>query len=499
MLKTMNFHKNIIVLVVMFVFSLMTSCSDDFLKEDPKGNLANTSFTTKEQFDLTLSSSYAQLAGVFNAAQVLAIQLGDDCLTSITGSNKSEFVQFDTYDVIDVNERAGNIWYYNYQAIRNANMTIINLDNAELEDAVENQIKAEASFIRATAYFWLVRVFGSIPLNLDIQVEGIKLPLTEPRDIYAQIVEDLQFAEEHLEETTEGVIPSQGAAKAMLAEVYLTMAGWPLELGVEYYAFAASKAKEVIDNEALYGFRLLENYADLWSFAKDKDRTILDEGVFNMFFLLDAEWPNLNMLAPNSGRPSDDSHPVFGGGWSDYMVEVDCFNEFPGGARKNATFTTQWINDKGVTINWRTSGTKHPYLAKWREADDKASWNSSRTVMVLRYAHVLLTYAEAQARANGADASAYMALNRVRKRAGLTEWDGLTKEDFIDRVVAERKYEFIGEPHSRWYDMLRLQLIEEVVAKRNPDELPLFFDGPSDYYAQIPLTAKLNNPLWNLK
>ena len=88
---------------------------------------------------------------------------------------------------------------------------------------------------------------------------------------------------------------------------------------------------------------------------------------------------------------------------------------------------------------------------------------------LIRYAHVLLIYAEAQARANGsADSDAYDAVNAIRQRAGLAPLSGLSNTDFINSVVQERAWEFAGE-YTRWFDLVRLEMVESANANKDAE------------------------------
>ena len=115
---------------------------------------------------------------------------------------------------------------------------------------------------------------------------------------------------------------------------------------------------------------------------------------------------------------------------------------------------------------------------------------------MLRYAHVLLIYAEAQARAIGTpSAEAYTALNQVRSRAGLSDLSNLTTEGFIDAVVNERAWEFAGEGTTRWFDLLRLEKVEAANANKHPADLkPIGEITKADYWFPIPLTDASINP-----
>ena len=121
-------------------------------------------------------------------------------------------------------------------------------------------------------------------------------------------------------------------------------------------------------------------------------------------------------------------------------------------------------------------------------------WWGSATIYLIRYAEVLLTYAEAKAMsAGGPDATAYAAINQVRKRAGLPDLTpGLAQAQFKDAVVAERGWEFAGpEPAARWFDLQRTETVAKATQDRNAGELPLK-GKPDDvahtfYWAPLPI------------
>lgn len=171
--------------------------------------------------------------------------------------------------------------------------------------------------MRALSYFFLTRTWGEIPLVTDNSVD-YNLSKSEPADIYTLIVSDLQNAETMLPDSWNGlgpqfqngvnVAPTKGSAKALLANVYLTMAGLPLKQ-TDNYALAAQKAKEVMDNKDTYGVGLLDNFADLWK----EDNKYNKEAVFACYYNpVVGSW---NMMGPNSTQPGDE------GGWDDYFAK----------------------------------------------------------------------------------------------------------------------------------------------------------------------------------
>lgn len=487
------------IIILLFV-SLFVSCSEDFLEEDPKGQLTTKGFFQNGQdLELGLIALYSQVNAIFGASQTCVALMGADDITTRPGSNKGPFREYDTFAATNTNP-----WVYYgrpYTAILAANNIIVNYESAEKATEEERRLAAgQAHFLRALSYFWLVRVFNEIPLitQLEVDYEAVK---SSTQDVYALIIEDLKIAEDFLPNSWSGmkagVAPTKGSAKAQLASVYLQMAGYPVN-DESKYALAAQKAKEVMDNADVYGYRLLDNFADLWT-----PEQFNDEIVFGLVYDRKiSPWTgsNGNMWAPMGCKPEEE------GGWDDYFAEINFFNKFPEGARKDATFQTVIKPDAETTWHWTEAVQKHPYYKKMQQIEGYDAekpwvyidWWSSRTNMVIRYAEVLLIYAEAQAMSAAADQSAYDALNAVRFRAGLENMSsGLSNVAFRDSVVMERAWEFAGAEinAARWYDLVRLERVEEAAQDRHESELPIL-NPPTkeDYFAPIPISEILINP-----
>jgi len=269
----------------------------------------------------------------------------------------------------------------------------------------------------------------------------------------------------------------------MLAEIYLDMAGFPLNQNSNY-ALAASKAKEVIDNEATFGFGLMDDFAQLWPSATQN----LDgnkEEVFALNFW-GGDWYNGNAVYGLPAMPGEAN------GWDDYFCELTFFNQFPDGYRKDITFQTQL--DDGTP--WQDFATGRPYYKKLQ--GNKPDWMNALSLPLERMAEVYLNYAEAQimATGNASDASALEAVNKiVRRAAGLpintpdvsVDWTSATQ----DEILQEKAWEFAGE-YCRWFDLVRLQKVEEVVANKDPNDLqPL---GTITYFLPLPASETLANP-----
>ncbi|MDR1335588.1 MAG: RagB/SusD family nutrient uptake outer membrane protein, partial [Tannerella sp.] len=387
-----------------------------------------------------------------------------------------------------------------------------------------NQYAAMAHFVRAFNYFWLVRFFNNMPKITTATQPDFTVTVSPKEEIYAFIIEDLQFAEQWLpvEWTGKkriGGAPTQGAAKAMLAKVYLQMAGFPVNGGTEYYAKARDKAKEIIDNASIYRYILREHCADLW----DPYWTLLaeDEAIY---FCKGERYgeDNYTVRSPLACRPRENLGST--SGWEIYLAENYFFEHFPEGERKDATFV-DYIYFKPTedgqqeVKHYTEMAAKHPFYKKeW--ADDKVSdwswdrmwetgdWKNGRSYIAIRYAEILLIYAEAQARAEGSpNALAYDCLNRIRNRAkaGLNstgaEVSGLSAAAFLDSVVWERAWEFAGSESycSRWFDLQRLELVEKAATewRREPDAPIAQTPTKKQYFLQIPSAEVVKNPALN--
>ena len=490
-------------IIILLLVSLFISCSEDFLEEDPKGQLTTQGFFQNGQdLELGLIALYSQVNGIFNGAQICVPLMGSDDVTTRSGSNKGPFREYDTFAATNANPWVH--YHLPYKAILAANNIIVNYEGAEKATEEERRLAAgQAHFMRALSYFWLVRVFNEVALITELEVD-YDAEKSSPQDIYALIIEDLKIAEEFLPNNwsgiKKGVAPTKGSAKAQLASVYLQMAGYPIK-DESKYALAAQKAKEVIDNKGVYGYRLLDDCAELWTANQFND-----EIVFGLVYnrgISPWTWENGNMWAPLSCKPEEE------GGWDDYFAEINFFNKFPEGPRKDATFQTVIRPNAATTLDWTEGVQKHPYYKKMQQMQGTnpnepwvyVDWWSNRTNMVIRYAEVLLIYAEAQAMSVSADQSAYDALNEVRLRAGLEMMaQGLSNIEFRDAVVMERAWEFAGCEinAARWYDLVRLERVEEAAQDRHELELPILsLPTKEDYFAPIPIGEVLINPNMN--
>lgn len=477
--------------------SLHVSCSD-FLEEDTRGKVFNNVLASQNGLESALTGAYRGWANCwtygFTNGWATEMTLGGDDLTCPPGTGNTQ--EYDRYDVKNTNSSSPSVYWGCYKAIQGANNILENYQNCQGDETVIRQIAGEAHFIRACSYYWLVRCHGQLPLMLtaEFDLADLQKEVSSIKEIYNQIESDLNQAIELLgnqRRNQEPGRPNRGSAIALLAEVYLSEAGWPLK-ETDKYALAASTAKEVIDRKAEYGFDLEDSYDILYE--NDETQTgINKEDVFT----IPCNQSNGNTTNAMYGFWA---YPGELGGWDVVFSELTFFNEFPEGVRKDATFATQVTKEDGTVLQWQELKNPRPYykkLMKSEKAPNYYNFASSIPMRMLRYTQTVLTYAEAKARSGGPDALAYDCLNAIRTRAGLPTYSGLSAAAFADKCIEERGWELCGE-RVRWFDMVRLEMVKEVVAKKDPkDNQPLHAITEKDYLFPIPqydelLNVKLN-------
>ncbi|RFS26968.1 RagB/SusD family nutrient uptake outer membrane protein [Chitinophaga silvatica] len=510
-------------LIPLAIAAVLGTASCVKLTEDPKGDLtAKSYFTSQNDLDASVSSIYQRLSvdGAWAFTNKSTSYFGADDLTTDPGLNKQDFREFDKLEGTAINGSIRAQWSGPWYAIYQANNVLANYervptidDNAKL--AVTRSV-GQAYFLRGLSYFMLVRTFGNIPLVTKPLATDDRPVQVGPDKIYELIISDLKTAASMLPDKWDGKdIGRAGAlaSRALLANVYLTMAGWPLNQ-TSNFALAAAEADAVIKSKK---YELVPEYADVFT------TNFNSEAIFGIVFNVGGNAPNRSF--GSTSVPLEESGADGSGGWDDFYPEVNFYLAAPQCKRTDATFYTTFKlkDDKGKfrQVPWSSAETRvqHPYYKKFRAglAGDGVREtateiltiqpSTNKTTDVIRYAETLLTYAEASAMATGnPSGDAYNAINLVRHRAGLPDLTpGLSAAAFRDSITFERKYEFAGEFGQRWFDIVRLQLLPKVISERSKDDkveqnqLNEKYAGTpaTRYYAPIPFNDLVQNPQWN--
>lgn len=429
-----------------------SSCKKEFLDLAPISQQnGNNFYRTAEDMKNALSAVYASLqyTGLYYSSMHIIGDLRSDNTEITNPAAGADMQAVDQFTNNAVNSISNTTWNGHYQGIQAANIVIHKIDAVNMPAGLKAQYKAEAQFLRALMYFNLVRIFGDVPLVKDIinnPQEGYKYGRETTAKVYEQIIEDLKAAEQNLlyEYTTADIgRATKGAAMSLLGKVYLTQKNW---------ALAAQKLKEVIDAAAQTKYQLIASYANLYGVANENNR----ESIFEVQFRKGAS---------NEGSPYTNQFAPIGSGTAVVSIGNPLGQNIPtanmnnayeaGDLRKAASMRNSYVLS-GATVN-------HNYIIKYSGVP-AANLDSDNNWIVLRYADVLLMYAEAlNEQGYVANGPAFTYLNQVRTRAGLaakTSTNANTALQVADQaafrlaVEQERRVELAFEGH-RWFDLVR--------------------------------------------
>ena len=460
-IKTLN-----LIVISIIIFSA-TSCKKWLADTDvdPSNLSPETYYTTPDHAEAAIAAAYAQTRFINGGAGIFANNFS--MLEMVTGTAGTETGQnTDLNNLLGLSYNGDNVFVNNwwngpYSVIAQANLVLQKVPPiTPMDDAQKSRILGEAKFLRAWSYFYLVRLYGAVPLitePVDASSPNLFPTRTSVDSVYALIVSDLKDAEASslpFQDVTGRA--SLGAVKAELAEVYLTMAGFPLSKGTSYYQLAADKAKEVITNGS---FSLFTNYADLHSIATENK----GEFIFELQYLSGvSDNPNQGILLPNFKEVS-----AYGTEIGSTVPALQFYESYETGDKRTIDrqgffYTSYYDGGSGALKDLSA-----PYIFKHFDiiangtSGVPGTATSSLNWTNIRYAQVLLTYAEAQNEAAGApDQAAWDALNSIRTRAGLTTpaIGTYTQNTFREAVWRERWHELCYEGIT-WFDMVRLHKV----------------------------------------
>ncbi len=522
----------------------LLSCNELFHEEE----LSIGEITSVAELEQAVNGVYAKITSLFTRESstgvvFFAANTKADDLASTLNPNYSYYYDITSNCEIETDDK--NIrgpWSKIFAIIVSANNIIKQFDPANIREKTERQLLGELYFFRAYFYFWLTRTYGKIPLVKDIDID-YSTPLAGFEEIYEFIEADIKTAMNLLPRNNyEARIPfvtvHRGTAKAVLAEVYLSWAGYPLKDDTKY-ALAAQVAGEVIDSVDFFGFALEEDFARVWEeenrynpetiltlYFSTPDSTTITNLVFNVSPEVNTCYAGFNSNRMGRFYIEADSSEIF---LRYFPAEINFYNTYPKNYRRDITFfTTVYVPGYYVRDNPELDSGYVEVTAKpcARPAYRKFYYTSSVNILsyewcmntpmekrfhgntkvyLYRYTNLLLTYAEAMARSGQLTGEAYEAVNQIRRRAyhvdihSASQYDipaGLSAEAFADSVVQERAWELAGEPEGRWFDLVRLEKVEELEQTRHPQEggFPVNPVTKDDYFLSIPEGDQIMNP-----
>jgi starch-binding outer membrane protein, SusD/RagB family len=369
-------------------------------------------------------------------------------------------------------------WNLHYANINNLNKAIGAMKGGSLgttPTATQTQLMAQAKFLRAFNYFMLVRLWGDVPLLTEATDPKAAITRAPIAEVYKLIVADFTEAIAGLPVSwpaSQNGRMTRDAAKGLLAKVYLTMATFPLNDPTNY-AKAAAMAKEVID-------------AKTYSLVPD---------INNVFSTATKYGPEMmwSFNANDIDRSTDPKIWTQIQGYGDFTADITWVEtKYPEQPRKAA-----YIELTDPTGKSYKDLAKRPGVRKFLYGANIAAVTNSSNIPIIRYADVLLIFAEAENMSKGGPTQAAVdAINQVINRANgyvanaadPLATTSMTKEAFDKKVIDERSWELCFE-YDRWFDLIRKRILKE---ESIPSIQPNF--TTDDYLFPIPQNDRTLNP-----
>lgn len=465
---------NIKIIAIGLLAISATGCKK-FLEVPPETQLSSANFfSTESDFQQAVNATYVPLRAIYNGPAWMLGEMHSDntyyarnILFGATEQteNIADF-SIPTANGITTNTNILNQYRQDYQIIARANQVLSTIDNVEFAQESKDNLRGQALFLRAFAYFELVRYFGEVPLHLTpvTNRQEAALPLASTDTVYAQIIQDVQEAASLLPSKAEQEPgrATSGAAKTLLANVYVVRQEW---------AAAETVLKDIVANE---GYSLMPTYEEAFSNTNSNKNN--QESVFEVQFQEGPAGLNGNFMYAFLPRPisAEELAPITGTSNPQSLSEEgnniptpDIIAAYePNDQRKDASIAY-------VTLNSSLRGEKlYPYIKKYAKPH-AVHLNTGNNWPVYRYSEVLLFLAEAlNEQGKGGEAKPY--LDQVRVRAGLLP---TTATDLRQAIWQERRVELAFE-NKRWFDLVRTGRVQEVIGAYGQRVIA----NPQDYY-----------------
>ena len=408
----------------------LTGCKKFVQLDDPIDQVASSeAFSTDANTATVIRGIYYKMtSGVglgFSGGLQAMMDAGADGLKVQAATNS--FYEFYTNTINSASTPNKNLWNYFYYAIYSANAAIENIDaSTGMTEAGKRLYTAEARFLRAWCYFYLVNTWGDVPLTTSSDFDyNNHLFRSAKADVYELIKSDLLYAQANLGPAYQGnyrIRANSYAATALLAKVYLYLGEW--------------------DNAAQQATTVLNNTTD-YALETDLTKTFLitsKEAIFRIH------------QSGNNAFSGDGSIfiPASATTVPNYTLTDTLYKTFETGDKRK----TSWVKTSTITANAVTTTYYSPY--KYRV--NTGTGTPLESHMVLRLAEMYLIRAEARAQGNllpGAIAD----LDKVRSRAGLpliaTTNPGISQTNLLNVIAHERWVELFAENGDRWMDLKR--------------------------------------------
>lgn len=503
--------KNIINIISLCSILLFFGSCQDWLDMPSESKFdTNTTFENSSKAEMAVLGAYS---AAINQEMYYQLMSGtDECMSAENNNSKEIFARY----AYDATNTVGNTYTAMYSAIERANSCIKGITGLtpknEADKKLINKLLGESYAIRAYGYFNVVRLWGDVPFSITPTMDAttFTLPRTSRDEIYDQCIADLQQAIELIPWKKEGGISSERiskqAAYGILARVALHAAGYSLRWDLNTYDPGSVKLAKRTDAARI---------TELYTIAKNACNAVITRNENSLVDNFDKLWRDIltkkyndesiwefGMYGPSHpdvrlGYTSGISAPT-GCIYSKAAPQIAAMPTFyfeyeEGDQRRDVTICNyEILNASGTaSMNAYPSRTIGKYRVTWKK--DRGSSDSRRDINapLLRYADILLMFAEAENELNGVTATAKQAFEQVRLRAfkndaskiGTTPTD---KEGFLKAIIQERKLELAFEG-TRRTDLVRWGVQYETLMEEKSKLMDMA--NHTGKYANIPKFA----------
>jgi hypothetical protein len=462
----MKTKSKIIYLALAISGVLASSCSDSFLDRPALSSVTSNNFY-KTKDDLKKATAALYSGGMWGAwTAECYLPIGEVLSGNMVLGYNPGSVELNTFSVTGYNVNLVTEWRSMYNLIAHANTTIHAIEELAASDIPKTDVNAalgEAKFMRAYAYFNLVRLWGEVPIIEDNRnlFDHPLVNRNRTADVYQFVANDLTFARKSLPDTGDKGRVTTWSAQGLLSKVYLTWAGLNQ---------SGSRDQALLDSAKLYagnvceksGLSLLNNYSDVFKYANNDN----EESLFALQWPTNGGgWYGGNMLQLFSNALLVNGN----GGYFGIEVTYDMYQQYDeNDVRRKATFMYRGErypelnadqkdengNVTGLVFNG-DSGLKKHIIGNEKDLNLPLMSNtgSPEHTILLRLADIYLVYVEAVMGNSGStsDGKALGYFNQIRIRAGL---DPVTSIDEAS-LFKERRLELAAEGE-HWFDIVRL-------------------------------------------
>ena len=495
-MKALNKYRFALILVIYFG-GIITSCEDDFLDRSPLDVPNPDNFfvneTSAQQANTAIYNFWLRDSDMFQRDMLIIFEGMTD--NALWRQNRSESIQQERWDITPSHAPITEYWRRTYRSINAANFSIENIplsSDENFDEALRNQYVAEARFMRAFNYLFLVTFYGDVPLITSFlsDFDEFSQPRSSKQEVYTQIIEDFTFARDNLPVAWDSDYsgrPTRAAGAAYLAKTLLYM---------KNYAEAEAAARDAVSKAEGDGYFLMDDYQGIFVEAMDQ----LPEVVFSFTYVEDSEDMGTNMTVQMNPNPTEaEFKTILGDAWGYMLPQRSLYDEYedddprrgynmyaPGdfygfynsddATITHLTFNELTMDTVSVTRSY-TAGDPVYWQYYWSQTgignrkmtDDLRNLANIRwdgqDIPLLRIADLYLFLAEALAEQGNAEALDWV--NRVRSRASVdlpprTIGDGRQGDgSLVDIVRHERRVELALEGQRLW-DIVRWEVIDEI-------------------------------------